>query len=87
MPATPMIVFCIKTKLENERPNNIQKAIFMNNEPRQFTDFSSGQDGWGNDDDFLQEMAEKRAKRNFEDAEELEDGSLDDATALGIEDN
>jgi hypothetical protein len=59
----------------------------MNNEARQFTDFSSGQDGWGNDDDFLQEMAEKRAKRNFDDAEELEYGSMDDGSGDFLAEN
>lgn len=43
---------------KNEQPNK-QKAIFMNKEPRQFTDFSSGQDGWGNDDQEWEEWAEK----------------------------
>lgn len=31
----------------------------MNKEPRRFTDFSSGQDGWGNDDQVWEDWAEK----------------------------
>ena len=43
---------------KNEQPNK-QKVIFMNKEPRQFTDFSSGQDGWGNDDQEWEEWARR----------------------------
>lgn len=68
----------------------------MNNEPRQFTDFSSGQDGWGNDDQVWEEWAEKLGnwgelylgeEKELEDGLDLDNGSVDNRNHPKFNDN